>query len=71
MDATVRTQNLDEEGLQTFFCEAKAIINRRPITTPSSDPNDIEELSPNHILLLRTKPILIPRLFQPVDLYAH
>lgn len=47
------TQSLDEEGLHTFLCEAEAILNSYPITTPFNDPHDIEALTPNHVLLLR------------------
>ena len=71
LNATLKTQNLDEESLQTFLCEAEAILNSRPITTPSSDPNDLEALTPNHLLLLRTKPSLPPGLFQKDDLYVR
>lgn len=69
LNTTLRTQSLDEESLQTFFCEAEAIINGKPITTPSSDPNDLKALSPNHLLLLKTN--LPPGLFQKEDLYAR
>lgn len=71
LHTTLKTQRLDEEGLQTFLCEAEAIINSRPITTPSSDPNDLEALTPNHLLLLKSKPSLPPGLFQKEDLYAR
>ncbi|KAK0142198.1 hypothetical protein N1851_020135 [Merluccius polli] len=56
MVATLREQSLDEEGLQTFFCECEAILNSRPITTPSNDMNDLEALTPQHLLLLKTQP---------------
>ena len=64
-------QSLDEEGLQTFFCECEAILNSRPITTPSNDMNDLEALSPQHLLLLKTQPNLPPGLFQKDDTYAR
>lgn len=60
LNATVKEQVLDEECLQTVFCEAEAIINSRPITATSSDVNDLEALTPNHLLLLKTKPSLPP-----------
>ncbi|KAK0135318.1 hypothetical protein N1851_028839 [Merluccius polli] len=71
LNASLKTQSLDEESLQTFLCEAGAIINSRQITTPSSDPNDLEALTPNHLLLLRTKPSLPSGLIQKEDLYAR
>ena len=60
MGATLREKNLDEEGLQTFFCECEAILNSRPITMPSNDINDLEALTPQHLLLLKTNPNLPP-----------
>lgn len=35
-------QRLDDDGLQTVFCEVEAILNDRPITKLSEDPNDLE-----------------------------
>lgn len=69
--ATLTTQRLDEEGLQTFLCEAEALLNSRPITTSSNDPNDVEALTPNHFLLLRSKPALPPGLFTADDTYVR
>lgn len=71
LSATLKLQSLDEEGLHTLLCEAEAIINSRPITKASSDPNDLEALTPNHLLLLKTKPSLPPGLFDKQDLYAR
>ncbi|KAL3987991.1 21S rRNA GM methyltransferase [Sarotherodon galilaeus] len=71
LNVTLRLQTLDEESLHTLLCEAEAIINSRPITKASSDPNDVEVLTPNHLLLLRNKPSLPPGLFDRQDLYAR
>lgn len=46
-------QNLDEKGLHTVLCEVEVILNSRPITKASTDPNDLEALTPNHLLFLR------------------
>ena len=64
-------QILDDEGLQTLFCEVEAILNDRPLTKVSDDPNDLEALTPNHILLLKGKPIFPPGLFEKSDLYIR
>lgn len=71
LNATLKVQNLDEDGLHTVLCEAEAIINSRPITKASMDVNDLEALTPNHLLLLNTSPLLPPGVFQPTDMYVH
>jgi hypothetical protein len=48
-----QTIQLDDEGLQTLFCEVEAVINGRLITMASDDPNEPEPLTPNHLLILQ------------------
>ena len=69
--SVLKEQTLDDESLQTALCEVEAIMNDRPITTVSSDPNDLEPLTPNHLLHLKAKPIMPPGLFQKADLYSR
>lgn len=69
--SVLRQQTLDDDILQTAMCEAEAILNDRPITPSSDDPNDIEALTPNHIIQLKGKPILPPGLFRKEDLYIR
>lgn len=71
LNSVLKQQTLDDEGLQTVLCEVEAIINDRPLTAASDDPNDLEALSPNHLLLLKRQPFLPPGLFQSGDLYAR
>ena len=71
LNSTLGTQSLDEEGFHTVLCEVESILNSRPITKESTDPNDLEALTPNHLLLLKTKPCLPPGLFQKEDIYAR
>lgn len=71
LSGTLKLQTLDEEGLHTVLCEAEAIINSQPITKASSDPTDLEALTPNHLLLLQSKPSLPPGLFVKEVLYSH
>lgn len=71
LNSTLQTQHLDEEGLQTVLCEVESILNSRPITQESTDPNDLEALTPNHLLLLKSNPSLPPGLFQEHDLYTR
>lgn len=71
LNSSLKVQNLDEEGLHTVLCEAEAIINSRPITRASTDPNDLEELTPNHLLLLQIMSSLPIGQFKKKDIYAH
>lgn len=69
--SVLKQQTLDDEGLKTVLCEVGAIINARPITTASDDPNDLEPLTPNHFLLMKKQPLIPAGLFQSADLYAR
>nr|XP_057925588.1 uncharacterized protein LOC131127575 isoform X1 [Doryrhamphus excisus]XP_057925589.1 uncharacterized protein LOC131127575 isoform X1 [Doryrhamphus excisus] len=51
--------------------KVEAILNSRPITKVSDDPDDLEALTPNHILTLKGKPIMPPGLFDSNDLYLR
>lgn len=42
LNSILKTQTLDEESLVTVFCEAEAIVNSRPLTKASTDPQDLE-----------------------------
>ena len=53
LEAILKGQVLDDERLDTVFCEVESIVNGRPLTPVSDDPNDLEALTPNHLLLLR------------------
>ena len=46
-------QRLSDENLQTLLCITESIVNNRPLTTVSTDVNDLEPLTPNHFLILR------------------
>ena len=67
----LKEQMLNDESLQTLFCEVEAIINSRPITKVSSDPNDLEALTPNHLLLLKGKSMLPPGIFGKEEVYGR
>lgn len=41
---------VDDESLRTLLTEVENIVNSRPLTFPSSDPQDLDPLTPNHIL---------------------
>ncbi len=70
LNTVLRQQCLDDEGFHTLLCKVEAILNTRPITRLSDDPNDLEALTPNCILLMKGKPMLPPGLFEKRDLYT-
>ena len=71
LNALVREQVLDDEGLSTFMCEAESIINNRPLTKVSDDARDLEPLTPNHLLLLRYSQSFPPGIFAKEDIYSR
>lgn len=71
LNSTLRQQVLDDDGLHTLLCEVESIINGRPITKMSDDPNDLEALTPNHLLLMRKQVSLPPGVFKKDDVYSR
>ena len=69
--ALLQEQTINDESLATLMCEVESIMNGRPITTVSNDPQDPEPLTPNHLLLLRSVPPMPPGLFQREDLLSR
>lgn len=48
---TAGNRTLTFEQMSTLLCQIEAILNSRPISPISSDPNDISYLTPNHFLI--------------------
>ncbi|XP_061191724.1 uncharacterized protein LOC133199952 [Saccostrea echinata] len=63
LNNVLREQVLDDEGIHTLMCEIESILNGRPITRCSDQHVDLEALTPNHLLLMKTKPNLPPGVF--------
>lgn len=65
-------QQMNDEALRTFMCEAEAVVNSWPLTTESiTSPGSAEALTPNHFLTLKTKVVLPPPgVFTSANLYS-
>lgn len=53
-------KRLDSASLRTFLYEVMAIINSRPLTTEHLNDPNIEPLTPNHILMMKSSIIYPP-----------
>ena len=63
----LKDQLLDDERLITAFCEVESVVNGRPLTIDPNDSQDLEPLTPNHLLLLRRGPMMPGSLTSMVD----
>ena len=66
----LKDQVVSNETLRTLMTEVEGILNSRPLTPNSNDPDDLEPLTPNHLLLLRSNLNLPPGIFTNEDSYA-
>jgi len=48
--AATKGAELTDEELMTVLTECEAMLNNRPLTYTSNDPNDLEPLTPAHFL---------------------
>ncbi|XP_040207447.1 uncharacterized protein LOC120937947 isoform X1 [Rana temporaria] len=66
------SSKLTHESLTTFMAEVSAIINARPLTSISSDPDDPTVLTPATLLTQKTEQICAPPgEFNSKDLYRN
>ena len=66
----LRTAQSDEQ-LQTRLCEVEAIINSRPLTKTSDDPDDLDVITPNHLLLSKPPVNMQLGIFNEKDVYSR
>ena len=52
--ALVKEQVMSHDALETLLVTVEGIVNNRPITAVSSDPRDLEALTPTTLALFRT-----------------
>lgn len=64
----IKATRLNDEILETVLCEAESIINGRPLTKLSDNPDDLGALTPNHLLMLREN-VETPLSGNPSDAY--
>ena len=67
LHSLIEERLLNDEALRTFLVEVEKILNGRPITSVSSDPQDFEALTPNHTLLLCRNLSVCPDVFEESD----
>lgn len=61
----------NDEDFSTILCEIECILNDRPLTKLSDDPNDATVLTPNHILLFNSGVTFPPGVFKKDDCYLR
>jgi len=71
LGSTLNERSPKEEVLQTLFVEAEYIVNSRPLTHVSLDPDDLEALTPNHFLLGSSSGNVVPGVFTDSDLHLR
>ena len=71
LHSLIEERLLNDEALRTFLAEFEKILNDRPITSVSSDPQDFEALTPNHILLLLRNASVCPDVFEESDKFKE
>ena len=63
-------RTLNDDQLHTFLLEAEAILNSRPLTPVTIDPEGAKPLTPNHLLKLNLTGNLPPTITDGKDCYS-
>ena len=59
------------ELLFTLFCEVEEILNNRPLTAITADLNDLEALTPNHLIRLNAGENFSPCFLEENEFYLR
>ena len=59
LESLMGMQVMDDDSIQTLFCEIEAIINSRPLSVVSSDAKDVVPITPFKLLCLGEAPVKI------------
>ncbi|XP_072022069.1 uncharacterized protein [Amphiura filiformis] len=70
MCSVIKEQTLTDDSLRTLLCEIEAIVNSRPLTNVPGEVSDLEPLTPNHLLQLKSDMILPPAAAGKLSQYA-
>lgn len=68
---TIGSHILNWDQLHTLCCQVEALINSRPFTELSSDPNDVQPLTPAHFLIGRSLTSVPEPSMPPQDSLKH
>ena len=72
MKAVLFTESrLNDEILETIFCEIEMIVNNRPLSKFSDHHSDLSPLTPNHLMLLKGGPNYPIGKFDKDDVYRR
>ena len=71
INALLKKQAMDDEGIMTLICQVEAMLNARPLTKVSDDPLDMNAPVPNHLLLLKSNESFPPGVFKRNDQYSQ
>ena len=68
LNATVGKMQVTESVLRTALIETEGVLNSRPLTHNSPDPEDFSPLTPNHFLLGRAEHNIPPDRFEDKEI---
>ena len=71
LDVVLRNQVLTDEVLLTALAKVEWLVNSRPLTEVSLDVDDLEALTPNHLIIRRGTVNLPPGVFVDKEIPSH